>query len=296
MHHFKRMITAVTSLIASVLLSISLAHATDVEVTPVPESEINYNLDDAKIDLSDIDAEDIANVQDEIKAMEEAENPYIYLEGLSDLEQRSIIAAMEQGQEINIKDPDEVWGFEPEQDDGGDGYDGEKWHRLTMAGLEMSRCVAALKSYSTCQWAADKAKEIEAHLNQKYGEHNPTLVDGKGDAYRHCYWNASMYIALGPEATEYIATSHELMNLMEARIEAKEKERKQGKQAAKEHYDKKKASSQMDYFNNAQGRVIGAAFAEKKGEDDKEREEGARRMCERWSETGVLKTIRADGL
>ncbi|MDO5101281.1 MAG: hypothetical protein Q4D52_06970 [Eubacteriales bacterium] len=121
MHHFKKMITVSASLAAIVLLAgVSSSHATDsiadVEVTPIPESEINYDLDDAKIDLSDIDAEDIANVQDEIKAMEEAENPYIYLEGLSDLEQRSIIAAMEQGL-VNIKDPDEVWGSELEPDE-----------------------------------------------------------------------------------------------------------------------------------------------------------------------------------
>ena len=121
MHHFKKMIAIGTSLAAIVLLAnVSSSHATDiaadVEITPIPESEINYDLDYLTIDLSDIDAEDIANVQDEIKAMEEAEDPYLYFDGLPDLEQRSIIAAMDQGL-VNIKSPDEVWGFEPEPDE-----------------------------------------------------------------------------------------------------------------------------------------------------------------------------------
>lgn len=120
MHHFKKMITVSASLAAIVLLAgVSSSHATDsiadVEITPIPESEINYDLG-PMIDLSDIDAEDIANIQDEIKAMEEAEDPYLYFDGLPDLEQRSIIAAMDQGL-ANIKSPDEVWGSELEPDE-----------------------------------------------------------------------------------------------------------------------------------------------------------------------------------
>jgi hypothetical protein len=121
MHHSKKMIAGSTFLTAIVLLaSVSSSHATDIatdaEITPIPESEINYDLDHVRIDLSDIDAQDIANVQDEIKAMEAAEDPYLYFDSLPDPEQRSIIAAMDQGL-VNIKDPDEVWGFELEPDE-----------------------------------------------------------------------------------------------------------------------------------------------------------------------------------
>ena len=212
MHHFKRMITVGTSLITSVLLSVSLAHATDVEVTPVPESEINYDLD-LTIDLSDIDAQDIANVQDEIKAMEEAEDPYAYFDKLSDLEQRSIIAAMDQGQ-VNIKDPDEVWAYELEQDneleqdllkleqDNDDAkddqrkYDAARRQELKMEAREMAQCLKWVSSFD-CKEAFKLGRKIEAHVKVKYSHNPDSLVDGQGDAYRHCLWSASMRISLG---------------------------------------------------------------------------------------------------
>jgi hypothetical protein len=282
------MITVGTSLIASVLLSVSLAHATDVEVTPVPESEINYDLD-LTIDLSDIDAEDIANVQDEIKAMEEAEDPYLYFDGLPDLEQRSIIAAMDQGQ-VNIKDPDEVWGFEFEQDapdpgrdrdgDGDVDYDDKK-HKLKMEAKEMALCLKWV-SFSDCKWAAKAGQRIEAQMKAKYGAESETLKAGPGDAHRHCVWNAHMRIALGEFPAQHIADNHEKMNLEEER---RRSERQPTGEKKKEYRDKADKESKMDVFNNLQGRIVGQAYA---FPPDYEK---ADKKCEEWSKNGMLKIL-----
>ncbi|WP_425471211.1 DUF6973 domain-containing protein [Xylanimonas allomyrinae] len=39
----------------------------------------------------------------------------------------------------------------------------------------------------------------------------PGLHNGKGDAYRHCYWNALMTIGIGESAAEKIASNHEAL-------------------------------------------------------------------------------------
>jgi hypothetical protein len=49
--------------------------------------------------------------------------------------------------------------------------------------------------------------------------------------------------------------------------------------------EKFEASSRMDTFNNGQGRVVGAAFAESRDYT------GAAKMCDLWSTTGMLKTL-----
>lgn len=295
MHHFKRMITVSTSLITSVLLSVSLAHATDVEVTPIPESEINYDLDDAKIDLSDIDAEDIANVQHHIRAMEEAEDPYTYFDGLSDLEQRSIIAAMDQGL-VNIKTPDEVWGFELEQDDGDDDYYGDDDRdgdgdvdlddyklKRKMEAKEMALCVATVKSVPKCHWAAKEGKRIGAEMEAKYGgKGKRTLAGGPGDAHRHCTWSAYMRINLGEFAAEQVAKNHEIINLEQERIKS---EKIPDEKKRKEYMDNAEAESDMDTFNNRQGRTVGQAY---ESPPDYEK---ADKMCEEWSKNGMLKTL-----
>ena len=261
--------------------NVSLAHATDVEVTPIPESEINYDLD-LTIDLSDIDAEEIANVQDEIKAMEEAEDPYLYFDGLPDLEQRSIIAAMDQGQ-VNIKDPDEVWGYELEQDllklelDNGDAkdderkYDAARRQELRMEAKEMAQCLKWVSSFD-CKEAFKLGRKVEAHVKLKYSHDPDSLVDGQGDAYRHCLWSASMRISLGYFSAEYVAANHETMNREEARMNG-------------ENMAEFEVPSRMDTFNNAQGRVVGAAFAESRDYT------GAAETCDLWSRTGMLKTL-----
>ncbi|MBL3960828.1 hypothetical protein FH728_25105, partial [Bacteroides thetaiotaomicron] len=64
-----------------------------------------------------------------------------------------------------------------------------------------------------------------------------SLHNGKGDAFRHCSWNALMTMRIGADAAERIATNHETV----AQGPADE--------------------TSMDLYNNAQGRFLGSAFA-----------------------------------
>ena len=57
-----------------------------------------------------------------------------------------------------------------------------------------------------------------------------------------------------------------------------------------ENMEKFEASSRMDTFNNGQGRVVGAAFAESRDYT------GAAKMCDLWSTTGMLKTLVQTGV
>ena len=81
-----------------------------------------------------------------------------------------------------------------------------------------------------------------------------------------------MRISLGFFPAEYIAANHETMNREEALMNG-------------ENMEKFEASSRMDTFNNGQGRVVGAAFAEARDYT------GAAKMCDLWSTTGMLKTL-----
>ncbi|MGV0362984.1 DUF6973 domain-containing protein [Corynebacterium minutissimum] len=68
-----------------------------------------------------------------------------------------------------------------------------------------------------------------------------SLHNGKGDAFRHCSWNALMTMRIGADAAERIATNHETV----AQGPADE--------------------TRMDLYNNAQSRFLGFAFASSGG-------------------------------
>lgn len=90
---------------------------------------------------------------------------------------------------------------------------------------------------------------------------NSSLLNGKGDAFRHCAWNALMTMRIGATAAERIATNHETI--------------RQGPED----------QNRMDLYNNAQGRIVGAAFANSGNES------GALNQCALWATVGVLSTI-----
>ncbi|ORX92093.1 hypothetical protein K493DRAFT_142377, partial [Basidiobolus meristosporus CBS 931.73] len=58
-------------------------------------------------------------------------------------------------------------------------------------------------------------------------------VNGKADAFRHCYWSALMTISIGESQAKEVGDAHEVF----------------GQNSA--------AASSMDLFNNARGREIG---------------------------------------
>lgn len=91
---------------------------------------------------------------------------------------------------------------------------------------------------ATAIWAANQCAKGKNHATVATAEAKklfPTsLHNGKGDAFRHCYWNARMTIDLGSKIAEVIATNHE------DAAPGPAKERK------------------MDLANNATGRKVGA--------------------------------------
>ncbi|MGW4376749.1 DNRLRE domain-containing protein [Streptomyces albidoflavus] len=80
-----------------------------------------------------------------------------------------------------------------------------------------------------CSLAHDRAKTAFKKAQDMYPDN--TLFQGKGDAFRHCYWNALMEIRLSTEDAYQIATRHESTS--------------------------KGNDKEMDLRNNSHGRVIG---------------------------------------
>ena len=94
---------------------------------------------------------------------------------------------------------------------------------------------ASADSYSTGYGTAKEAATCTIKVTAEAKKLFPTsLHNGKGDAFRHCYWNARMTIDLGSKIAEVIATNHE------DAAPGPAKERK------------------MDLANNATGRKVGA--------------------------------------
>jgi len=84
---------------------------------------------------------------------------------------------------------------------------------------------------------AAKAQQCAGKALQEAGKRYPdSLVDGKGDAFRHAYWNYLMTKELGESLAKEIADRHE--------------------------GDSKSLASQMDRFNNQEGREIAGESSE----------------------------------
>ncbi|KAG2017449.1 hypothetical protein CC2G_006959 [Coprinopsis cinerea AmutBmut pab1-1] len=92
-----------------------------------------------------------------------------------------------------------------------------------------------------------------------------SLHNGKGDAFRHCYWNARMAIDLGVARAKTIADNHE--------------------ESAENNPPAEKA---MDLANNETGRAIGASAA---GANKEEKYSNAEAECLRRAREDELVTL-----
>jgi hypothetical protein len=92
-----------------------------------------------------------------------------------------------------------------------------------------------------------------------------SLHNGKGDAYRHCYWNARMTIDFGADKAKTIATAHE------------------------EGSDGPAAEKKMDLANNATGRSIGGSAS---GSSKSAKYTSAEATCRSRANGGQLKTLK----
>lgn len=129
------------------------------------------------------------------------------------------------------------------------------YSRTVLSAAEIAQCGITLGA-SKCY----KAKQLADHASDEAIRFYPTSShNGRGDAWRHCWWSASMIIDLGENAAKLIGTNHEKFTT--------------GPQAEKE----------MDLYNNAQGRWAAVAA----GNDWRK----AVNFCHTWSGNGILKTL-----
>ena len=127
--------------------------------------------------------------------------------------------------------------------------------RIVLSAAEIAQCGIALGA-SKCY----KAKQLADHASNEALRFYPNSThNGRGDAWRHCWWSASMTIDLGEPAAKLIGTNHEKYTT--------------GPPAEKE----------MDLYNNAQGRWAAVAA----GKDWRK----AVKFCHEWSGNGILRTL-----
>ena len=74
-------------------------------------------------------------------------------------------------------------------------------HECTSASLEMLSCIS-------CGIANQAATTASMEAQNRFPGAT-SLRNGKGDAFRHCSWNALMKMRIGADAAERIAINHE---------------------------------------------------------------------------------------
>ncbi|KAF1811945.1 hypothetical protein P152DRAFT_417793 [Eremomyces bilateralis CBS 781.70] len=111
--------------------------------------------------------------------------------------------------------------------------------------------------WSACNKASNLAETAATEAGRLYPAN--TLHNGKGDAFRHCYWNALMVIEIGEGKAKSIANNHE----------------KGGKGREKE----------MDLKNNARGRTIGKNAS---GKNKGQKRNDAKNDCKAAADSGQL--------
>ncbi|GAB3693520.1 DUF6973 domain-containing protein [Corynebacterium nasicanis] len=224
-------------------------HATEqhtlpsIALEPLPETAINFD-PEPLIDTSNISEADIQAVRKEIDAMDKSPDPYVYFDALPTNVQLAVIAAAKRGEGPKVTK--QIVPFSGN-------------YRIVMNALEMMTCTSLVDATS-CVIAANAASKASDEAEIRFPGSN-SLHNGKGDAYRHCDWNAYMVMRIGAWGAERVATNHELM----------------GSGSPEEN--------SMDYFNNAQGRLIGSGYSTGGNES------AAGDQCALWASVGILSTL-----
>lgn len=206
------------------------------------------------VDTSDITADQILQAQGLIAEMKRSEDMYEYFGALSDVEQRSIIAAVEQNPYLIEPDSPRMRAQSEKLEE----EILDKTYDLYMSVLEMMSCIN-LVNVTSCGLAHQAAGIANREAKARYP--SESLIDGKGDAFRHCSWSALMVIRIGEEYAEIIGTNHENLG------------------------DGEPEQNEMDLINNATGREIGKRFATTSDDD------GALATCASMANIGQLVTL-----
>lgn len=121
---------------------------------------------------------------------------------------------------------------------------------------ERAACLVQV-GYSGCNKAKEDAN-IASNTAWRYYS-RPSQHNGKGDAFRHAYWNARMVHSIGERNAKIIADNHEYYKP-----------------------STNPAEDRMDYANNATGRWIGKTYAFSMIET----------ICKRYADMGWLVTLK----
>lgn len=190
-------VSTVALCVALSTLTVPISTAQNLEqIVPLPESAIDLNAE-IHVNTSDISVEQILGAQEEIITMYDSRDPYEYFDALTDIEQRSIIEALE-------KDP----GLLQQRQETRLAAQSDPY-RIYISGLEMLSCINLVDVVS-CGIANQAATKASDEAASRYP--SDSLLNGKGDAFRHCSWNALMTIRIGSDAAERIATNHETVS------------------------------------------------------------------------------------
>jgi hypothetical protein len=120
---------------------------------------------------------------------------------------------------------------------------------------ELLDCIA-LTNLNMCTTAKNDASTAEASAQARFPA--TTLHNGKGDAYRHCYWSGLMTRHIGSGNALKISENHET------------------------HSPGPLIEYQMDTYNNTKGRVAGINSAY---------DSDVRYTCYAWANNGTLITL-----
>lgn len=98
---------------------------------------------------------------------------------------------------------------------------------FSTSGLEPLACVFVIANLTACNAAKNYAQTA---LNTAQARYPSSVHNGKGDAFRHCYWNALMTMGIGEDYALRIASNHEAVS------------------------SNPTAEKNMDLYNNSRGR------------------------------------------
>ena len=103
---------------------------------------------------------------------------------------------------------------------------------FSVSGLEGPACVVIADLWS-CNIARNNAQSA---LNLAAARYPSSVHNGRGDAFRHCYWNGLMTVGIGAHTAERIASNHEAVSSNPTR------------------------EKNMDLYNNGRGRWVGTTY------------------------------------
>ncbi|AZA14348.1 DUF6973 domain-containing protein [Corynebacterium choanae] len=230
-----------------VLTSIAMMVGTDIShaapektVEPLPTSAIEREIASFSPELPE---DTLGNVEDGEEIFNEikySENPWLDIERLSDRDAYSLLAYVN-----TLPTPQGKVRYP------GEGSD------FFMALNEKIACVRQVGALN-CSKANALAQKAQRDADYRFPGrmHN----GGPGDAFRHCWWSASMTTDISESVAKIVGDNHE-------------------KYVSKDSYSPE--DREMDLFNNAQGRWAAVASNFKWQE--------AVELCDSWTNNGILR-------